>query len=113
MLPTQSKQDNRGMYLQFTIEVWKPLAREEGPTSNMEEDDDINLQSIDMFDGKTKTVQSEEFLFLDIAMMCKNISLCFGVYHKPNQALEYVDTSSTYRPTAFKSITNRVFTRLT
>eukprot|EP00957_Ditylum_brightwellii_P185708 14139141-Ditylum_brightwellii.AAC.1 len=38
--------------------------------------------------------------------------LRFLVFRKPNQGLKYVDRESTHRPTNFKSITSRVFTRL-
>eukprot|EP00957_Ditylum_brightwellii_P046110 3498111-Ditylum_brightwellii.AAC.1 len=61
-----------------------------------------------MSDGKTKVVRSEEFPFLDMTMMWKYNCLRFGVYRKPKQALKYVDTSSTHKSTAFKSITSGV-----
>eukprot|EP00957_Ditylum_brightwellii_P084745 6443946-Ditylum_brightwellii.AAC.2 len=67
MPPMKNKQNNRGTYLQFTTEVWQPPAQKEEPTSNMREKEDINLRNADMAAGNTKIVQSEEFLFLDMA----------------------------------------------
>eukprot|EP00957_Ditylum_brightwellii_P211115 15365774-Ditylum_brightwellii.AAC.1 len=102
-----------GTYLQFMAEVWQPPAQSNRTTNSMKVRDNINLKNVGMSDGKTKVVVSGEFPFLDTAMPWKNNCLRCGVYCKPKQALKYVDTSSTYRPTVFKSITNRVFTRLT
>eukprot|EP00957_Ditylum_brightwellii_P206024 15346463-Ditylum_brightwellii.AAC.2 len=42
----------------------------------------------------------------------KSGDMCFSVFWKPNQALEYVDKNSTHRATTFKSIANGVFTQL-
>eukprot|EP00957_Ditylum_brightwellii_P001115 88586-Ditylum_brightwellii.AAC.1 len=65
------------------------------------------LSEEEMNNGKTKTIKDAVFPFLDMAMARDNSKqLNFGVYRKPKQALKYVDTSSTHRPTAFKSITS-------
>eukprot|EP00957_Ditylum_brightwellii_P024460 1846449-Ditylum_brightwellii.AAC.1 len=42
----------------------------------------------------------------------ENGKMRFLVFQKPNQALKYVDKTSTHRHTIFKSIAHGVFTRL-
>eukprot|EP00957_Ditylum_brightwellii_P094318 7181169-Ditylum_brightwellii.AAC.1 len=50
------------------------------------------------------------FPFLDMKMMWDDMGfLCFEVYHKEGQAINYVDYSSCHRPCSFKPIALGVY----
>eukprot|EP00957_Ditylum_brightwellii_P156466 11907685-Ditylum_brightwellii.AAC.1 len=62
--------------------------------------------------SKVKVLEGELFPFLDMKMKWRQGKLLFQVHKKEGQQLKYVDSQSTHRPSAFRSITNRVLKRL-